>query len=84
MSDYTVKECCDFIMDKFPNIKCDFTNLPEIRIVLKNLIEKRCNYLIDNNGGIRDEFILGNDLELVDLEAFYNMIGREIKRLHIL
>ena len=28
------KDCCDFITSKLPNIKCDFTNIKEIKVIL--------------------------------------------------
>lgn len=68
------KDCCDFITSKLPNIKCDFTNIKEIKVILKNIIDKRIIYLTEN--GNDDD--LRNDLELSDLEDFYNMICREI------
>ena len=67
------KDCCDFITSKLPNIKCDFTNIKEIKVILKNLIDKRIIYLTENGN---DD--LRNDLELSDIEDFYNMICREI------
>ena len=42
------KDCCDFITSKLPNIKCDFTNIKEIKVILKNLIDKRIIYLTEN------------------------------------
>ena len=69
------KDCCDFITSKLPNIKCDFTNLKEIKVILKNLIDKRIVYLTENGN---DDDDLRNDLELSDLEDFYGMISREM------
>ena len=71
-----IKDCCDFITSKLPNIKCDFTNLKEIKVILKNLIDKRIIYLTEN--GNNDDDDLRNDLELSDLEDFYGMISREM------
>ena len=71
----TFKDCCDFITSKLPNIKCDFTNIKEIKVILKNLIDKRIIYLTENGNNDDD---LRNDLELCDLEDFYNMICREM------
>lgn len=63
----------DFITSILPpSTKCDFTNLDMMRVVLKNLIDIRCAYLTEN--GV--EF--ANDLELVNLEDFYNMLSREM------
>jgi hypothetical protein len=70
------KDCCDFITSKLPNIKCDFTNINEIKVILKNLIDKRIIYLTEN--GNNDDDDLRNDLELSDLEDFYGMISREM------
>ena len=70
------KECCDFITSKLPNIKCDFTNLKEIKVIVKNLIDKRIIYLTEN--GNNDDDDLRNDLELSDLEDFYSMISKEM------
>jgi hypothetical protein len=69
------KDCCDFIKSKLPNIKCDFTNIKEIKVILKNLIDKRIIYLTENGNNDDD---LRNDLELSDLEDFYGMISREM------
>ena len=69
------KACCDFITSKLPNIKCDFTNLKEIKFILKNLIDKRVIYLTENGSNEDD---LRNDLELVDLEDFYGTISLEM------
>jgi hypothetical protein len=72
------KDCCDFITSKLPNIKRDFTNtnIKEIKVILKNLIDKRVIYLIEN--GNNDDDDLRNDLELSELEDFYGMICREM------
>lgn len=70
------KDCCDFITSKLPNIKCDFTNLKEIKVILKNLIDKRLIYLTEN--GNNDDDDLMNDLELNDLENFYRIISQEM------
>ena len=64
------KDCCDFITSKLPNIKCDFTNIKEMKVILKNLIDKRIIYLTEN--GNDDD--LRNDLDLFELEDFYGMI----------
>ena len=69
------KDCCDFITSKLPNIKCNFTNIKEIKVILKNLIDKRIIYLTENGNNDDD---LRNDLELSELEDFYNMICREM------
>lgn len=74
--DKQFKECCDLITYKLPNVEHDFTNLPKIKVVLKNLIDERVIYLTNNYSN--DEDVLRNDLELVDLEEFYAMIGRKI------
>jgi hypothetical protein len=71
------KDCCDFITSKLPNIKCDFTNIKEIKVILKNLIDKRIIYLTENGNNNNDDD-LRNDLELSDLEDFYGMITREM------
>jgi hypothetical protein len=70
------KDCCDFITSKLPNIKCDFTNIKEIKVILKNLIDKRIIYLTENGNNNDDD--LRNDLELNDIEDFYGMISREM------
>ena len=67
------KDCCDLITTKLPNIKCDFTHMKEIKVILKNLIDKRIIYLTENGD---DD--LRNDLELFELEDFYGMICREM------
>lgn len=69
------KDCCDFITSKLPNIKCDFANLKEIKVILKNLIDKRVIYLTENGNNDDD---LMNDLELNELENFYGIISREM------
>ena len=69
------KDCCDFITSKLPNIKCDFTNLKEIKVVLKNLIDERLIYLTANSNNEDD---LMNDLELNDLENFYRIISQQM------
>ena len=69
------KDCCDFITSKLPNIKCDFTNIKEMKVILKNLIDKRIICLTENGNNDDD---LRNDLELNELEDFYNMICREM------
>ena len=69
------KEYCDFITSTFPNITCDFTNLKEMKVILKNLIRKRCIYLTENDIH-EDDWT--DDLELHNLEDFYNMISREM------
>lgn len=63
------------IVSKLPNIKLDITNLNEIKNILKNLIDERIIYLTENGNDDLD-----NDLELVDLEDYYNMISLEIFR----
>lgn len=71
------KDCCDFITSKLPDIKCDLTNLKEIKVILKNLIDKRIIYLTENgNDDLRD------DLELVELEDFYGILSREMYYQH--
>jgi hypothetical protein len=75
MNNTEFKDCCNFITSKLPNIKCDFTNLKEIKVILKNLIDKRIIYLTENGNNDDD---LRNDLELVTLEDFYGMASREI------
>ena len=69
------KDCCDFITSKLPNIKCDFTNLKEMKVVLKNLIDERLIYLTANGNNEDD---LMNDLELNDLENFYRIISQQM------
>ena len=69
------KDCCDFITSKLPNIKCDFTNLKEIKVILKNLIDKRFIYLTENGNNDDD---LMNDLELNDIENFYRIISQQM------
>ena len=69
------KDCCDFITSKLPNIKCDFTNLKEMKVILKNLIDERLIYLT-SNGNNEDDLM--NDLELNDLENFYRIISQEM------
>ena len=69
------KDCCDFITFNLPDIKCDFTNLKEIKVILKNLIDKRIIYLTENDNNEDD---LRNDLELIELEDFYSMVSREM------
>ena len=69
------KDCCDFITSKLPNIKCDFTNLKEIKVILKNLIDKRLIYLTENGNNDDD---LMNDLELNDVENFYRIISQQM------
>ena len=69
------KDCCDFITSKFPNIKCDFTNLKEMKVILKNLIDERLIYLTANGNNEDD---LMNDLELNDLENFYRIISQQM------
>jgi hypothetical protein len=61
---------------KFPSIKFDITNKKEVKIMLKNLIDKRVIYLIEHGGDNDDN--LRNDLELVDLEDMYGIISKEI------
>lgn len=69
------KDCCDFITSKLPNIKCDFTNLKEMKVILKNLIDERLIYLTANGNNEDD---LMNDLELNDLENFYRIISQQM------
>ena len=69
------KDCCDFITFNLPDIKCDFTNLKEIKVILKNLIDKRIIYLTENGNNDDD---LRDDLELIELEDFYGMVSREM------
>ena len=47
----------------------------EIKVILKNLIDKRIIYLTEN-GNYDDD--LRNDLELIQLEDFYGMVSREM------
>ena len=68
------KECFDFITYKFPNIKCDSTNLKEMSLILEKLINARINYLVENFIH-KDDW--PDDLELSDLEDYHNMICRE-------
>lgn len=67
-----------FLENKLPNIKCNFTNLKEIKVILKNLIDKRIMYLTENGNNSNNKDDLRNDLELVDLEDLYGMVSREI------
>jgi hypothetical protein len=69
------KDCCNFITSKLPDIKCDFTNLKEIKVILKNLIDKRIIYLTENGNNDDD---LRDDLELNDLENFYRIISQQM------
>ncbi len=69
------KDCCNFITSKLPDIKCDFTNLKEIKVILKNLIDKRLIYLTENGNNDDD---LRDDLELNDLENFYRIISQQM------
>ena len=69
------QECCDFIASKFPNIRCDDTNLNEMKIILKKLIVARVIYLTENGNTNED---LMNDLELTNLEDYYGMISRKM------
>ena len=47
----------------------------EIKVILKNLIDKRIIYLTENGNNDDD---LRNDLELIQLEDFYGMVSREM------
>ena len=67
------ENCCNYITSK--NKNCNFKNLEEIKIVLKNIIDERIIYLL-NNGIHKDK--LNNDMELVDCENYYVMISRQI------
>lgn len=79
----TLKDYYDEFTAKFPEVKLDLTNLNEMKVILKNLINERVDYLTeifnaDNNLRNDLEYDLRNDLELVNLEDFYGMISREI------